>query len=232
MINNMNLNKINPTKINLGEVQDTVEDTLKTARRIGRKSLLAYAGLLGMAYDMTTKEGVNWLAKAEKRGEKVEKDLMKQADVLRKEVEQRVTSVNGDVNGVVNKLQVGLQKFLKVNGVGEVTQEIEVITTETVKAMKSEAKTMTKSATATAKKAAQKATTTVTATLEASEEAVSEPVVQPFEGYDTLSWNQVIAKVETLDDEMLTKMRQFETTTRKRPSILKAIDAKLQAVAA
>ncbi len=230
MINNTNLNKIN-----LGNMQDSIEDTLKAARRIGRKSVLAYAGLLGMAYDMTTKESVNWLAKAEKRGEKVEKDLMKQADVLRKEVEQRVTAVNGDVNEVVSKLQAGLQKFLKVNGVSisnSEVQEIEVNAIQAIETVQSEVKKATKTAAATAKKAVKQATTTVEATLKATEEAVSELVAQPFEGYDTLSWNQVIAQVETLDDAALVQMREFEIATRKRPSILKAIDAKLQAVAA
>ena len=227
------------TTLDLSNVQERVEDTIKSVRTLSRKSAMAYVGLLGMAYDFTMKDSAKWFAKAEKRGERIEKDvtvrmtkLQKQAmhevESLRGSLEQRVNDV-ADVNSVVKKLQAGLEKFLRPNGATEFIQDIEVAVTKTVTNVADEAQEMTEVATTKVKKAVKKNAMQVEQVAEALIEAV-EKLDLPFEGYDQLTWNKIVGKLEAMDADALVKIREYELANRKRPSILKAIDAKLQPI--
>ena len=227
------------TTLDLSNVQERVEDTIKSVRTLSRKSAMAYVGLLGMAYDFTMKDSPKWFAKAEKRGERIEKDvtvrmtkLQKQAmhevESLRGSLEQRVNDV-ADVNGVVKKLQAGLEKFLRPNGATEFIQDIEVAVTKTVANVADEAQEMTEVATTKVKKAVKKNAMQVEQAAEAVIEAVDK-LDLPFESYDQLTWNKIVGKLEAMDSDALVKVREYELANRKRPSILKAIDAKLQPI--
>ena len=69
--------------------------------------------------------------------------------------------------------------------------------------------------------------------VEQAAEAVIEAVDKldlPFESYDQLTWNKIVGKLEAMDSDALVKVREYELANRKRPSILKAIDAKLQPI--
>ena len=227
------------TTLDLSNVQERVEDTIKSVRHLSRKSAMAYVGLLGMAYDFTMKDSPKWFAKAEKRGERIEKDvtvrmtkLQKQAmhevESLRGSLEQRVNGV-ADVNSVVKKLQAGLEKFLRPNGATEFIQDIEVAVTKTVANVADEAQEMTEAATTKVKKAVKKNAMQVEQVAEAVIEAVDK-LDLPFEGYDQLTWNKIVGKLEAMDADALVKVREYELANRKRPSILKAIDGKLQPI--
>lgn len=227
------------TTLDLSNVQERVEDTIKSVRTLSRKSAMAYVGLLGMAYDFTMKDSPKWFAKAEKRGERIEKDvtvrmtkLQKQAmhevESLRGSLEQRVNDV-ADVNGVVKKLQAGLDKFLRPNGATEFIQDIEVAVTKTVANVADEAQEMTEAVTTKVKKAVKKNAMQVEQAAEAVIEAVDK-LDLPFESYDQLTWNKIVGKLEAMDSDALVKVREYELANRKRPSVLKAIDAKLQPI--
>ena len=222
MINNMH--------INLGNVQENVEDGIKMVRRVGRKSVLAYVGLLGMAYDFTVKDSPDWFAKAEKRGERMEKEVMESVttwqEELQKQMPKQVSDVTDEINDVVEKLQAGLQKFLRTNPASEAAQQIEVKAVQAVEDLRAEAKKSTEKAATVAKKVIKQGAQQVEST---AQEVVSalEKLDLPFEDYDKLLWNQIVAKVDTLDHEELLKVQEFELATRKRPSILKAIEERL-----
>lgn len=232
------------TTLNLSSVQETVEDTIKSVRRASRKSVMAYVGFWGLAYDVTVKDRAQWLDKAEKRGESIEQDMtmrvtklqkqaMHEAESMRSNVGQRVSGIKGNVNEAVNdvagKLQAGLQKFLRTSEAAEMVQEIEVSAIEN-------AKTVTKEVKKTAKKTATAAKKTVTKSVQNVEKMADsvidalEKLELPFADYDQLAWNQIVVRVETLDHNTLIAVREYEMANRKRPSILKAIDAKLEPV--
>lgn len=213
--------------LNLSHLQETVEDSIKNVRRIGRKSVMAYVGLWGLAYDVTIKDRTHWLAKAEKRGERIEKDMTKRVTTLRHDVEQRVNEMTDDMNGVVEKLQSGLKKFVRPNGATEMIEEIEVSAIKGIEELAEEAKKSTKATATTVKKAVKKSAKKVETAAETVVEAV-EKLEMPFEEYDTLAWNQIVARVESMDYDALVALREYEMANRKRPSILKAVNTKLE----
>lgn len=232
--------------LNLGTMQETIEDTIKSARQLGRKGVMAYIGFLGMAYDVAAdiaaKDGATWFTKAEKRGERIEKEMaqrvtklqkqaMNEVETLRESLEQRVENLTGEGNSVVEKLQVGLQKFLRKDGASQVVQEIEVAAIKTVEEVGAEVEKITQQAADSTRKTVKTGTQKVEQVAEAVIDMV-ESLELPFEAYDKLAWNQIVSKVGTLEEDALIKMREFEMTHRKRPSILKAIEAKLEAMAA
>lgn len=216
--------------LNLSQLQETAEDTIKNVRRFGRKSVMAYVGLWGMAYDVTIKDRAQWLAKAEKRGERIEKDMTKRVSSLRSDVEHRVGEVTNDVNDVVEKLQDGLKKFLRPNGATEMIEEIEVSAIKSIEEISEEAQKSTKATATKVKKAVKQSARKVESIAETVVEAV-EKLEMPFEEYDTLAWNQIVARVETMNHDALVALREYEMANRKRPSILKAVNAKLEAAA-
>ena len=86
MINNMNMD--------LGHMQENVEDGIKMMRRVGRKSVLAYVGLLGMAYDITVKDSATWFAKAEARGERMEKEVIDNVTAWQEQLQKQKKHLN------------------------------------------------------------------------------------------------------------------------------------------
>ena len=85
------------TTLDLSNVQERVEDTIKSVRTLSRKSAMAYVGLLGMAYDFTMKDSPKWFAKAEKRGERIEKDVTVRMTKLQKQAMHEVESLRGSL---------------------------------------------------------------------------------------------------------------------------------------
>lgn len=223
MINNMNMD--------LGHMQENVEDGIKMMRRVGRKSVLAYVGLLGMAYDITVKDSATWFAKAEARGERMEKEVIDNVtawqEQLQKQMPKQVNEVTEDISEVVEKLQTGLQKFLRTNPATEAVQQIEVKATQAVEELQAEVKKSSEKAATTAKKAIKQSAKQVEATAQEVVAAI-EKLDLPFEDYDKMLWNQIVAKVETMDSDQLQKVREFELATRNRPSILKAVDERMK----
>ena len=66
--------KIDVKNVDLRNVQEQLGDSMKWATNKGRKAVLAYAGMLGMAYDETKSlmdRGEKKLDTVTKRGEKV-----------------------------------------------------------------------------------------------------------------------------------------------------------------
>lgn len=226
MINNMNFN--------LGHMQENVEDSIKMMRRAGRKSVLAYVGLLGMAYDFTVKDSGTWFAKAEARGERMEKEMFDNVSTwqeqIQKQMPKQVNDVTDEITDVVEKLQAGLQKFLRTNPVTEAVQQIEVKTTQAVEELHAEAMKSSEKAATTAKKAIKQGAKQVEATAQDVVAAIDN-LDLPFEDYNKMVWNQIVAKVDTLNLDELQKIHDFEIATRKRPSILKAVEERLNAEA-
>jgi hypothetical protein len=218
--------------------------------------MLAYAGMWGLAYDYTVKvwnDSDKLFTKAEKRGEEVEHDVMvrfeglqKQAleeyKSLRKNLWTRVGDVREEVVEAAEKLQDEVKERVeklqdevqtRFSGgkemVSEVIQQISIAkpetVTETVEQAVKSAEVRVEKAVKSAKKSAGEATKQV-------KSAAAKMVEMPFEGYDNTIWKDVISKVQGLEDvEQLNLVRAYEAATKKRPSILREVDARLAALA-
>lgn len=109
--------------MDLREVQEKVEDSVKQAQDFGRKMFLASVGMWGLAYDKSQemwKYGWEFVDKAEKRGEEIEMEWSKQFDKLQENpevkkvvvyVEDQVDVVSKNAKSVVAEAEKFLAQF-------------------------------------------------------------------------------------------------------------------------
>lgn len=184
--------------IDLRNVQEQVEDGVKRAQTVGRKVVLAYAGMWGLAYDKVQElwaESNKLLEKAEKRGEELEAEWMQQFNKVQEKpevkrvvdyVEDQVDTVSKNAKSVVAEVEKFLAQFQP------------------------------------AASNAQAAVKDVAIEVQA---AVAEAVV---EGYDEMSAKDVIAMLPSFSKEMLAKVRDYEVANKNRVTVLREIDALLE----
>lgn len=184
--------------IDLRNVQEQVEDGVKQAQNFGRKAVLAYAGMWGLAYDKVQEllmESGKLLEKAEKRGEEIEAGWMQQFNKVQEKpevkrvvdyVEDQVDQVSKNAKSVVAEVEKFLAQFQP------------------------------------AASNVQAAVKDVAIEVQA---AVAEAVV---EGYDEMSAKDVIAMLPSFSKEMLAKVRDYEVANKNRVTVLREIDALLE----
>jgi tetrahydromethanopterin S-methyltransferase subunit F len=184
--------------IDLRNVQEQVEDGVKQAQTFGRKAVLAYAGMWGLAYDKAQElwgEGGKLLEKAEKRGEDLEAEWMQQFNKVQEKpevkrvvvyVEDQVDHVSKNAKSVVAEVEKFLGQF--------------------------------QPATANMQSAVKDVAIEVQA-------AVTEAVV---EGYDEMPAKDVIAMLPSFSKEMLAKVREYEAANKNRVTVLREIDEMLE----
>jgi len=184
--------------IDLRNVQEQVEDGVKRAQTVGRKVVLAYAGMWGLAYDKVQElwaESNKLLEKAEKRGEELEAEWMQQFNKVQEKpevkrvvdyVEDQVDTVSKNAKSVVAEVEKFLAQFQP------------------------------------AASNVQAAVKDVAIEVQA---AVAEAVV---EGYDEMSAKDVIAMLPSFSKEMLAKVRDYEVANKNRVTVLREIDALLE----
>ena len=185
--------------IDLRNVQEQVEDSVKHAQAFGRKAVLAYAGMWGLAFDRAQElwgEGVKLVEKAEKRGEDIETEWLEQFNKVQEKpavkrvvdyVEDQVDHVSKNAKSVVAEVEKFLAQFQPA------ASEIQ----STVKDVAIEVKA-----------------------------AVAEAVV---EGYDEMPAKDVIAMLPSFSKDMLAKVREYEAANKNRVTVLREIDAMLEA---
>lgn len=209
------------TNINMRGVQENVEDSAKMVREVGRKAMLAYLGAWGMGYDFSKsvyKDGWKFVEKAEKRGEEVEKELRKYFNAYQKDfpgevkklahsVEENVTEMAKDVTSQADKLGKNLEKY--------VTKYVRSSGAPVVE----EIKVKSKSAQEAAVEAVQEA-----------EEMVASAVDSVWYGYNNLSVKDIVAGLESKNMADLEVLREYELGNKNRVTVLREIDARLQAM--
>ncbi|MBE2238411.1 MAG: hypothetical protein IAE81_11505 [Caldilineaceae bacterium] len=184
--------------IDLRNVQEQVEDSVKQAQTFSRKAVLAYAGMWGLAYDKAQEfwaEGGKLIEKAEKRGEELETSWMNQFNKVQEkpEVKRVVDYVEDQVDYVgknAKSVVVEVEKFLG---------QFQPAAANVQSAMKNVA-------------------------IEVQAE-ITEAVV---EGYDEMPAKDVIAMLPSFSKEMLLKVREYEIANKNRVTVLREIDAVLE----
>lgn len=185
--------------IDLRNVQEQVEDGVKQAQTFGRKAVLAYAGMWGLAYDKAQElwaESGKLLEKAEKRGEDIETEWMQQFNKVQEKpevkrvvgyVEDQVDHVSKNAKSVVAEVEKFLAQF---------------------------------------QPAASNMQATVKDVAIEVQAAVTEAVV---EGYDEMPAKDVIAMLPSFSKDMLAKVREYEVGNKNRVTVLREIDELLDA---
>ena len=184
--------------IDLRNVQEQVEDGVKQAQTVGRKAVLAYAGMWGLAYDKAQElwaESGKLIEKAEKRGEDLEAEWMQQFNKVQEkpEVKRVVVYVEDQVDHVSKNAKTVVAEVEKFLGQFQ--------------------------------PAAANVQATVKDVAIEVQAAVTEAVV---EGYDEMPAKDVIAMLPSFSKEMLAKVREYEAANKNRVTVLREIDEMLE----
>lgn len=187
--------------IDLRNLQERIEDNVKQMRTLSRKAILAYAGMWGLAYDKA-QELLN-------DGVKLLEKAEKRGEDIEAEWRERLSKVQEkpEVKRVVDYVE---------DQVDSVSQNAKSIVAEVEKFL------------AHFQPAAgnvQEAVKDVTIEVKA---AVTEAVV---EGYEEMPARDVIAMLPSLSKETLMKLRAYEAANKNRVTVLREIDALLEAPA-
>jgi hypothetical protein len=187
------------------KVQGQMQDTAKMAKTYGRKAERIYLGLLGMAYDYSLemmKTGKDFLDKAEKRGVKVEKELNERVTEMRKEATEEVRNLRKRVETQVEEVK------------DEVTARGEAMEKEVQKAIEK------------VKPSSINGKNVQVDVVKIEVEVVTAP---PVAGYDEMNVEEVREQLGLLDVVKLQEVRGYEVAHKNRITVLREIDAELEA---
>lgn len=225
-------------KINMRAVQENVEDNSKKAREMGRKAMLAYLGMWGMGYDAGKSvyaDGWKWVEKAEKRGEQVEKELTKVVKAYQKDFPGEVTKlahtaeetakdVAKDVTVQADKVSKSMQKVW--------SQYVSHPAAETVEEIGVKAVEAAESVVAKSQMVVNEAAEAAQEKIEEAKQQVSSAVEDIWKGYDELSVKDIAAGLEKKSMKQLEALRDYEVGNKNRVTVLREIDARMQAMTA
>lgn len=192
-------------KVDLRNVQEQVEDKAKLMQTYGRKAERIYLGLWGMAYDYSLemmKTGKDFLDKAEKRGVKVEKELNERVTEMRKDATEEVRNLRKRVESRVEEVKE------------EVTTRGEAMEKEVQKAIEK------------VKPSSVNGKHTQVDQIKIEVEVVVEP---PIAGYGEMNVDEVGERLGLLDIAKLEEVRAYEVAHKNRVTVLREIDAELEA---
>lgn len=184
--------------VDLREMQEKVEDSVKGAQDLGRKTVLATVGMWGLAYDKAYElwgAGMELVDKAEKRGEELEHEFNKQFGKQMNKIQEQpeVKRVVGAVEesvDVVSKnaktVVAEVEKFL-----GQFQPKVE----EAAKAVVIEVENM---------------------------------MDKVLPGYDEMAAKDIVAKLPGMAKESLIEIREYEVKGKNRVTVLREIDVLLE----
>lgn len=242
------------SNINMRGVQEGVEDSVKQARELGRKAMLATLGAAGLGFDLgksIVKDSGSWLNKAEARGEAVEKELLNLFNAYQKDfpgevkklahnIEEGVNSAAKEVGEQGERIAAYAQKYvksgaetvsetvvdIKVNAEKEVSKQakkVADVAQDAVDAVKHNGAAVIKSAKIETPASVEEAVESVQATVDSA-------LNKLWKGYDELGVKEIIAGLDGKSMSTLEKVREHEVSGKNRVTVLREIDAKMQAM--
>jgi hypothetical protein len=238
------------SNINMRGVQEGVEDSVKQARDLGRKAMLATLGVAGLGFDLgksIVKDSGAWLDKAESRGEDVEKAIFKVIAAYQKDfpgevkklahnIEEGVNATAKEINEQTERIATYVQKNVKsgAESVSETVVDIKVSAEKQAKKVVNSAEEVIDSVKSNGAAAVKSVKVDVAATLqdasESTQEAMDSAVNIVWNGYDDLGVKEILAGLEGKSMNTLEKVREHELAGKNRVTVLREIDAKMQAM--
>jgi hypothetical protein len=192
-------------KSDMRSIQVRAEDATKNVQTMSRKTMLTYLGMLGLAYDAGNSlldGAAQFLAKAEKRGAEVEKGLSQYLRGLQDRVGSQAQDMRIEVEQRVDKLS---------QDIADTSKSVEQTVTRAVEQV-----TPGKSNGPIPDLGEIKIDVNVSETL-------------PFSGYDDMKVQDILSGLTALGNDQLTRLREYEATHKNRSSILRELDARIQA---
>jgi hypothetical protein len=189
--------------VNLRNVQEQVTDSAQQVQSVSNRALLTCIGFWGLGYDFALdaiEVGKDLVDQAELRGEDMVRDLNEQ-------LETYTSQATGEVKKVADRVNV------QVEGVsGKITDNTKTLEKEVEKIFSRVGLSRSE----------------VTATVIEVEEEL-DAFVEPLPGYNEMTAKEVVEQLDGLDEEDLKTVRVYEAGTKKRVTILRETDIRLNA---
>lgn len=220
--------RLSVRNIDLREAQEKVDDNLRQVREAGRKAILAYAGLWGMAYDeaMTVvNKGKAVFDKAEDRGEKLEAAANRRTEKVRTQAEEQLKAVEARIEKVrsrfskrAEKVEEAIEEDLE-NQVERVLERLGIPSRERISKLSAEIEALSQK---------------IDAQLAAKQEVVvpienAAPML-PIANYSEMTAKEIVPQLEKLTKDELAVVKRYEENTQARVTVLREIDRLLEPV--
>lgn len=211
--------KLDVRNIDLRNAQEMVEDNMKQMQKTGRKVALAYAGLLGLAYDEAKailERGRKMVSEAEDRGEKLEAAAMRQAKSVRRGMEKRVKSAEKEVEKVQKRFTKSLRRS-EAKAENEIDVQVERVLERLGIPSRDRIVKLSAEIEALSRKIDQ-----------AVVQADAEPFGEPLPGYDTMTAREIVEQMAEMDDGLITRIKAYELAHDKRVTVTREAERLLE----
>lgn len=191
-------------EVNINDMQTQVEKRSKCARRAARKVRLAALGLAGLTYDAgksVVHSADRFVHRAEVRGEKIEAALTASASGLQEQVTEEAKARRQKFEQKIESLS---------EGIGERGKALEKDFQNKLSSLK-----------------VGDGTVVETDQIKIEVEVVE---AEPWTGYDELNAHEIIDELGKLTESELQAVREYESSTKNRVTILREIEMRLAAL--
>uniref|UniRef100_A0A7C1JN07 Uncharacterized protein n=1 Tax=Caldilinea aerophila TaxID=133453 RepID=A0A7C1JN07_9CHLR len=187
--------------IDLRNLQEQIEDNVKQVRTLSRKAILAYAGMWGLAYDKA-------------------QELLNEGVKLIEKAEKRGEDIEAE----------WLERLSKMQEKPEVKRVVDYVEDQ-VDSVSKNAKSIVAEVEKFLAHFQPAASNVQEAVKDVAIEVKAAAVEAVVEGYDEMPAKDVIAMLPSLSKETLMKLRAYEAANKNRVTVLREIDALLEAPA-
>lgn len=218
--------RLSVRNIDLRDAQEQVDNNLRQIRQAGRKAVLAYAGLWGMAYDeaMTLlDQSKHVLDKAEDRGEELEAEANRRTEKVRAQAEEQLKAMESRFDKVRNRfarqadeMEESVEADLE-NQVERVLERLGIPSRERISKLSIEIEALS-----------QKIDAQLAAKPEVSVQAEGEVMVVPIAGYNEMTAREIIAMLGSFGKGELVAIKSYEVSNEGRVTILREVDRLIQ----
>lgn len=214
--------RLSVRNIDLRDAQEQVDNNLRQIRQAGRKAVLAYAGLWGIAYDeaMTLlNQSKHVLGKAEDRGEALEAEANRrteqvkaQAEEQLKAMETRFEKVRNRFSRQTDKMEDAVEADLE-NQVERVLERLGIPSRERISKLSIEIEALS-----------QKIDAQLAAKQEVSVQVEGEVMVVPIPGYNEMTAKEIVAMLGSFEMNELVAIKSYEVSNEGRVTVLREVD--------
>jgi poly(hydroxyalkanoate) granule-associated protein len=212
--------RLNVRNIDLRDAQEKVDDNLRRMRNMSRKAVLAYVGLLGMAYDKSIslfEQSKTTLEQAEDRGEALEsaanqrvQEMRKQAETRLRDVEVRVENVQGKVKSRIQRAEGKVEYDVEAQ-VQQMIDRLGIPSRERINKLSAEIEALSKK---------------IDQQLAAQQQTVAPPVA----GYEKLTAREIVALLDTMTVNEWISIKHYEEAHENRVTVVREVNRRLQAM--
>jgi transposase len=220
--------RLNVRNIDLRDTQEKMDNNIRQIRDAGRRAVLAYAGLWGMAYDEATTlldKGKSMLEEAEQRGETMEsaaaervKKVGEQAKNRLQKVEAQVDSLQGKISSRAERAEGKVEYDLEAQ-IERVLDRLGIPSRDRIMKLSEEIEALS------LKLDAQMA---VERGMVVKVEA--EPVMLPLVDYTELTAKEIVNLLDKITIAELVEIKRFEEAHENRVTVLREVNRRIESM--